>query len=58
MEALVDRNLNQNKYVHHVTSSTNTYLGKLNVVLVELLFHDLLEDFQNEDLGFCESHLL
>lgn len=35
-----------------------THLGKLHVVLVELLFHNLFENSQNEDLRFRESHLL
>jgi len=29
-----------------------TYLSKLDVVLVELFFHDLLEYSQHEDLRF------
>ena len=46
--------------MHHVTLSeaTFTHLGKLYVVLVELLFHNLLENSQNEDLRFREGHLL
>lgn len=34
------------------------YLSKLDVVLVELLFHDLLEYPQHKDLRFSQRHLL
>jgi len=35
-----------------------TYLSKLDVVLVELFFHDLFEYPQHEDLRFSQGYLL
>lgn len=60
MEAPGDRNLLENIRILGCASRDviRAHLGKLYVVLVELLFHNLLENSQNEDLRFREGHLL
>lgn len=34
------------------------YLCKLNIVVIELLLHNLLENAQCENMGFLQCHLL
>jgi hypothetical protein len=35
-----------------------THLCELDVVVVELLLHDLLQDLEREDLGLLQRHRL
>lgn len=35
-----------------------THLCQLHVVVIQLLFHDLLQHLQCEDLSFLQSHRL